>query len=120
MRRNLPSPQRKHEFDQTGDSRGSLDVSDIGLYGPYVQRIRFGAAPAENCAQGANFDRIPERRPAAVRFHVIDFLRFEPGRDKSFARSCIRSSLTRAIQNTCTSPCQEAACTNRSTAARHS
>ena len=84
MRWNGSVLQREHRLDQPGDSRGSLEMSDVRLDRTEDQRTIRTIAPEPNAAtQCASLDRIAQRRACAVRFDVADVRRATPARSRA-------------------------------------
>ena len=61
--------ERECRLDQAGDSRGRLEVADVGLNRPDVARR--ATVGAHDVGQRARLDRIAERRAGAVELDVV-------------------------------------------------
>ena len=62
----------QRELDQSGDARGGLEVSDVGLHRAEAHAVLAGAALGKHGSQRACLDRVAEQGPGAVRLHVVD------------------------------------------------
>ncbi|MCP9994457.1 hypothetical protein LUX34_00055 [Streptomyces werraensis] len=72
------------DLDQPGDTGGRFQVADVGLDRPHQQRTRL-AALAEYGVQGAQLQRVAERRAGAMRLDVADLGRFDGSRLQGLA-----------------------------------
>ncbi len=74
VREDLPGLQLEHGLDQSADTGRGLHVSDVGLQGAD------GDALGEGRVDGAELDRVAQRRARTVRLHVTHVGRFEQRR----------------------------------------
>ncbi|MGX1486639.1 hypothetical protein RKD45_005715 [Streptomyces griseus] len=70
--RHLSVAHRHDHLDDTGDARGGLGVTEVGLDGAQQQRPVGGVFAAVGGQQRLGFDRVAERGARAVRLHHVD------------------------------------------------
>ena len=68
--RNLAVLEHQGQFDQSGDARCRLQVTDIGFDRAYPTLVVFAAALPDHLAEGVGFDGIAHRGAGAVGFYV--------------------------------------------------
>ncbi|MCF0085441.1 hypothetical protein B0E37_00480 [Streptomyces sp. MH192] len=78
-RRHLAVAYDEGRLDQSGDARGRLQVSDVGLDRPDEARLPRRPVAAVDGGQGLPLDGVAERGPGAVRLHVVDLAGGEAG-----------------------------------------
>ena len=64
--------QGQHDLDQPGDTRGGLEVADIGFRRADQQRPARFPAYSVHSSRRLHLDRIPQRGTGAVCFQVVD------------------------------------------------
>src|SRR5687767_3272143 len=62
--------ERKHRLDQSGDARGSIEVSDIGLDGTDCAEAFLLRLRSKSLSQGPQLDWIAQRRSSTVSLDV--------------------------------------------------
>ena len=99
VRRDLLVLQHQHDLDQARDASGRFKMTDVGLGGTDVERLRQRPALTVNAAECFQLDRIPQRRPRAVGFHVshvetVDARLLQCLADQSLLRHSVRRGET--------------------------
>ncbi|WP_239079448.1 hypothetical protein, partial [Streptomyces sp. SID7909] len=74
-RRHHPIPHRQRGLDQTDNARRTLQMPDIRLRRTNHQRPRTPRGIPQHHSQRRSLDRITQRRPGSVQFHVTDLAR---------------------------------------------
>ena len=67
--RNLAFFQRERGLDQSRDSSGRFQMSEIGLNRPQSARLR---TPPDYLGESLDFDWVAEGGPGAMGFHILD------------------------------------------------
>lgn len=69
----------QHRLDQPGQPGGGLGVAEVGLHRPGEQRSSGRPARCHRLGQRPQFDVVADRGAGAVRLHVVQLRRADPG-----------------------------------------
>ena len=78
MLRDHPVFYHQGGLDQSGHTRGRLQVAEIGFDGTRQQRMIGAASPAVDFGHGVDLDRVAHGRPGPVRLQVLHVRRNYP------------------------------------------
>ena len=84
LRRNLAPLHDEHGLDHAGNAISRIEMSEIALRTADEQRLLLRMAGADCVGDGANFDRIAQRRARAVCLDVTDLIGRDTGVGESF------------------------------------
>ena len=98
--RDLGVPKGQRELDQPSDSRGSLEVPDVGLEGTDEQWPVNGATVPVDACQRLNFDGISQRRTRAMSLDVRDVAWLQTGVREGLPDNCLLGRTVGGSQTT--------------------
>ena len=77
--RNLSMLERQHRLDQAGHSRGSVQMTNVGLDGSDCATFRSIRRGSKRFCKGGDFYRISHHGSCSMRFDVCDLAGIDPG-----------------------------------------